>query len=67
MNNFKQKKLNSIIHTLVFKLSLGTLALLPVSVNAETKINDTNIGNYKKTGIKISYPKNYSDSKLETW
>ncbi len=54
MNNFKQKKLNSIIHTLVFKLSLGTLALLPVAVNAETNINDTNIGNYKKTGIKIS-------------
>ncbi|MBI0098575.1 MULTISPECIES: autotransporter outer membrane beta-barrel domain-containing protein [unclassified Snodgrassella] len=54
MNNFKQKKLNSIIHTLVFKLSLGTLALLPVAVTAETNINDTNIGNYKKTGIKIS-------------
>ena len=54
MNNFKQKKLNSIIHTLVFKLSLGTMALLPVAVNADTLINDTNIGNYKKTGIKIS-------------
>ena len=54
MNNFKQKKLNSIIHTLVFKLSLGALALLPISVNANTIINDANIGNYKKTGIKIS-------------
>ena len=54
MNNFKQKKLNSIIHTLIFKLSLGTLALLPVSVNADTFIDDNNIGNYKKTGIKIS-------------
>ena len=54
MNNFKQKKLNSIIHTLVYKLSLGTLALLPISVNAITYINDANIGNYKKTGIKIS-------------
>ena len=54
MNNFKQKKLNSIIHTLIFKLSLGTLALLPVSVNADTSINDTNIGNYKTTGININ-------------
>ena len=53
MNNFKQKKLNSIIHTLVFKLSLGTLALLPVSVNADTFIDDNNIGNYKTTGINI--------------
>ena len=53
MNNFKQKKLNSIIHTLVFKLSLGTVALLPVSVNADTFIDDTNIGNYKTTGIDI--------------
>ena len=53
MNNFKQKKLNSIIHTLVFKLSLGTMALLPISVNATTWINDANIGNYKKTGIDI--------------
>ena len=53
MNNFKQKKLNSIIHTLVFKLSLGTLALLPISVNATTVIDDNNIGNYKKTGIDI--------------
>ena len=54
MHNFKQKKVNSIIHDLLFNVSLGTLTLFPLGVKAVTIIDDNNINNYTTSGIDTS-------------
>ena len=55
MNNFRKKKLNVIIlNALLFKISLGTLTLLPLTVEAITTIDDSNISNYTTSGIDTS-------------
>ena len=51
MNHFKKKKLNVMINVLLFKISLGSLTLLPYSVEATTVIDDSNISNYTTSGI----------------
>ncbi|KES11910.1 Protein of unknown function (DUF2501), partial [Snodgrassella alvi SCGC AB-598-O02] len=54
MGNFKQKKVNSIIHDLLFNVSLGTLTFFPLGVKAVTIIDDNNINNYTTSGIDTS-------------
>ncbi|KES12484.1 hypothetical protein SASC598O02_000360, partial [Snodgrassella alvi SCGC AB-598-O02] len=54
MSNFKQKRVNSIIHNLLFNVSLGTLTLFPLGVKAITIIDDNNINNYTISGIDTS-------------
>jgi outer membrane autotransporter protein len=43
------KKVNSNI--LLFKISMGTLSIIPLFANASITIDDSNIGNYTNTGI----------------
>ncbi|NUE67638.1 autotransporter outer membrane beta-barrel domain-containing protein [Snodgrassella sp. ESL0253] len=43
------KKVNSDI--LLFKISVGTLSIIPLFANATMTIDDSNIGNYTNTGI----------------
>ena len=54
MGNFKQKKVNSIIHDLLFNVSLGTLTFFSLGVKAVTIIDDNNINNYTTSGIDTS-------------
>ena len=54
MSSFKQKKVNSIIHDLLFNVSLGALTLFPLGVKAVTVIDDNNIDNYTTSGIDTS-------------
>ena len=54
MSNFKQKKVNLIIHNLLFNISLGVLTLFPLGVKGVTVIDDNNINNYTISGIDTS-------------
>ena len=53
MSNFK-KKVNLIIHNLLFNISLGVLTLFPLGVKGVTVIDDNNINNYTISGIDTS-------------